>query len=213
LKGEEIASLLPYFFMKELSSIEIHLSLDTVVKICPVLFQKGILLKVNVGIAVNDFLLEKLNLEKTYINKRITTIFLNGKPVDNIDKAIIENYDTIALSASMPGLLGATLRRDSYLAPFRGTITFREHINHHTRSPGYIYLKLFNTISQEIGPILLKKGIIIDLEEFLRPLNFNFSKKENPRIFLNEKEIHFNEFRELQSKGKQKTVFLRVKIY
>jgi hypothetical protein len=129
--------------MKDLSEIEFHLSINTTKGICSLLFQSGVQLKVKAGVSINNLLCKQLSLDKTYVDNRISTIFVNGQPVDDIDTAIIKNNDTLALSGSMPGLLGATLRRDSHLAPFRDTITFKGYRDNIVQHYGLIHLKLF----------------------------------------------------------------------
>lgn len=202
--------------MKSISEIEVHLSINAAREVCYLLFQSGILLKVQVGVSIKNFLCEQLSLDKTYIDKIISTIFLNGKPVDDIDKAIIKDNDTLALSGAMPGLIGATLRRDSYLAPLRDTITFKEYRNDSIRHYGLIHLKLFNFISQEVGPLLLQNGVMVDFEEvidFFQDKMFE-ETKESFAIYLDGETIGLNELRKgLQSSTEQQIILLKAKIF
>lgn len=201
--------------MKDLSEIEVHLSINATREICSLLFQIGILLKVQISVSIKNFLCEQLGFDKTYVDNRISTIFVNGQPVDDIDTAIIKNNDTLALSSAMPGLIGATLRRNSYLAPFRDTITFKEYRNDSIQAYGLIHLKLFNFISQEVGPLLLKKGVMVDLEDVIDLFDDKMSEKINGHldIYLDGKKAGLNELREILKSGvKKKLIHLKFKI-
>jgi hypothetical protein len=201
--------------MKDLSEIEFHLSINTTRGICSLLFQSGVQLKVKAGVSINNLLCKQLSLDKTYVDNRISTIFVNGQPVDDIDTAIIKNNDTLALSGSMPGLLGATLRRDSHLAPFRDTITFKGYRDNIVQHYGLIHLKLFNFISQEVGPLLLQRGVMVDLEDVIDLFDDKMSEKINGHldIYLDGKKAGLNELREILKSGvKQKLIHLKVKI-
>ena len=201
--------------MQDLSKIEFHLSINTTKGICSLLFQSGVQLKVKAGVSINNLLCKQLSFDKTYVDNRISTIFVNGQPVDDIDTAIIKNNDTLALSGSMPGLLGSTLRRNSYLAPLRDAITFKEHRNDSIQDYGLIHLKLFNFISQEVGPLLLKKGVMVDLEDVIDLFDDKMSEKINGHleIYLDGKKAGLNELREILKSGvKKKLIHLKVKI-
>ena len=203
--------------MKDISEIEVHLSNSTARDMCSYLFQSGVLLKVQVGVSIKNLLCEQLSLDETYVDKRISTIFLNSQPVDDISKAIIKNNDTLALSSAMPGLIGATLRRNSHLAPLRDTITFKEYRNNDDiQAYDLIHLKLFNLILQEVGPLLLQNGVMVDFEEvidFFQDKIFE-ETKESFAIYLDGETIGLNELRKcLQSSAEQQLTLLKVKIF
>lgn len=202
--------------MKDISEIEAHLSNSTAGEMCSLLFQSGVLLKVQVGASIKNLLCEQLSLDKTYVDKRISTIFLNSQPVDDISRAIIKNNDTLALSSAMPGLIGATLRRDSHLAPLRDTITFKEYRNDDDiQAYGLIHLKLFNLILQEVGPFLLQRGVMMEFEDVIELFYNKMSKKitEALDIHFNGKKTDINEVcRSLKSNVGQKLVLLKLKI-
>lgn len=202
--------------MKDISEIEVHLSNRVTGEMCSHLFQSGVLLKVQVGASIKNLLCEQLSLDKTYVDKRISTIFLNSQPVDDIDKAIIKSSDTLALSSAMPGLIGATLRKGSHLAPLRDTITFREYRNNDDiQAYGLIHLKLFNLILQEVGPLLLKRGVMMEFEDVIELFYNKMSKKITGAldIYFNGETIGLNELRKgLQSSTEQQLILLKVKI-
>ena len=202
--------------MKDISEIEAHLSNNAAREMCSHLFQSGVLLKVQVGISIKNLLCAHLGLDKTYVDKRISTILLNNQPVDDINKTIIKNNDTLALSSAMPGLIGATLRRDSHLATLRDTITFKEYRNNDDiQDYGLIHLKLFNLILQEVGTFLLQKGVVMGFEDLIDLFDNKMSKKITGAldIYFNGKKTDINEVcRSLKSNVEQKLVLLKLKI-
>ncbi len=96
----------------------------------------------------------------------IQTVFLNGKPVDDMSKALIQKGDCLALSAAMPGLVGATMRSGGVLAGFRRTISHRPSQTETDTQNGVLTIKLFNLLIKEIGPLFLRKGILLESEDF-----------------------------------------------
>ena len=125
------------------------------------LLQTGVAVEALIGTTIQSFLCETLGLEPAYVEKTIQTIFLNGKAVDDPASALIPDHATLALSAAMPGLLGATLRKGSFYARMRGEIS---HADQGGVSPhqGKVVLKLFNLLPAEIGPLILEKGVWVD---------------------------------------------------
>lgn len=135
------------------------------------LLQKGVQVTGRVGSSVRSFLCDDLGLSPEYVDKRIQTLFLNGKAVDNPDTAHLKEDSTLALSAAMPGLLGATLRKGSYYARMRTEISHQEQSQGITVHEGFVLLKLFNLLPAEIGPAVLARGIWLkgeDLNQFLK---------------------------------------------
>jgi hypothetical protein len=129
------------------------------------------MVKAKVGCSVKTLLCEQLDLSPEYLEKRIQTIFLDGKPVDDVHSATVKQESTLALSAALPGLIGATLRRGGYYAPMRDQISHRECTTSEPLQEGIVFLKLFNLLLKELGPTFLKKGVWIngeDLSAFFR---------------------------------------------
>lgn len=137
------------------------------------LLQKGVRVKTRVGSTVLSFLCDDLGINPDYVDKRIQTLFLNGKAIDKPDASHLKEESTLALSAAMPGLLGATLRKGSYYARMRSEISHEEQSQGLTVHEGFILLKLFNLLPAEIGPAVLARGIWMkgeDLNQFLKEL-------------------------------------------
>ena len=134
------------------------------------ILQNGFMVRAQVGCSIKEFLCQQQKLSQEYITKRISTIFLDGKPVDDIDSAVIQDGSTLALSGAMPGLVGAVMRRRSFYASFRSSITYKKGDNVSQHEEGMVRLKLFNMVMKELGPDFLEKGIFIrtsDLSGFL----------------------------------------------
>lgn len=124
------------------------------------LLQQGVRIRSRIGCSISLFLREELGATPATIEK-IQSIILDGKPVDDIEDAMLKQGSVLALSAAMPGLVGATLRRGGAYSSLRSAITYHE--NKHDCSPGegVVSIKLFNLLIAELGPGLLQKGIII----------------------------------------------------
>lgn len=124
-----------------------------------ILLQKGFTVRASVGCSIRTLLCEQLGLEPSYVEERIQTVFLDGKPVDDLDEAIIRDGAVLAMSAAMPGLLGATLRRGSHYALLRDSITYQNDLQSSSIKEGRIVIKLFNLLVNELGPLFLERGI------------------------------------------------------
>jgi len=127
-----------------------------------VLLRSGFRVKAQVGCSVKDFLCGQLGLTTEYYETRILTLFLNSKPVDNPETAQIHDGATLALSAAMPGLVGATMRRGGHYGRMRGSITHADDNQACAGSTGWVTLKLFNLILKELGPCFLNQGVSLD---------------------------------------------------
>src|SRR5208337_633377 len=105
------------------------------------LLQQGVMLRTRVGCSILVFLREEIGAGQGTIDK-IQSIFLDGSPVDDLNAATIKDGSVLALSAAMPGLVGATLRRGGLLSSFRNTITYHEDSAHCASGEGFIQIKL-----------------------------------------------------------------------
>ena len=89
------------------------------------LFQQGVIVKILTG-DYQGSTFPYLEIPAEYVENRIQTIFLDGKAVDDLGEAKVRDGSILALSAAMPGLVGATLRRGGAFASLRRSITFSE---------------------------------------------------------------------------------------
>jgi hypothetical protein len=143
------------------------------------LLQRGVMLKVQVGCSLSTLLVDQLGLKPEYVKERIKTIFQEGNPVDDLEMALVKDGSVLALSAAMPGLAGATLRRGGFFAGMRSPILQREMIPPILSEDGFVVVKLFNLLIRELGPILLERGVFFppnDFGEFLKSLPDEFWK-------------------------------------
>ncbi len=158
--------------MKDYQSLQISLRIhEDYIHKFGFLLQNGFTIKAVIGCSIYDFLSKQCYLKPDYIASRITTIFLNSSPVDDMKTAILEPDAKLSLSGAMPGLVGAVMRTGSFYASFRDNISFKKTLSDYQEDAGYIKLKLFNILMTEIGPFFLEKGIIInsaDLRYFLK---------------------------------------------
>jgi hypothetical protein len=129
------------------------------------LLQAGFTIQCLVGTSIEHLFYEQLKLGAKLVEEKISTIFLNGKPVDDLAATIITDGSTLALSGAMPGLVGATLRRKSHLSSFRQSISAGKGSDGTRKAEGSIQIKLFNILLPELGPGFLKRGIIFPSHE------------------------------------------------
>ncbi len=158
--------------------------------------QHGFHVVAQTGENVKSMLCDRFGVDPAYALGRIKTIFLNGKPVDDMEKAIVRDGCSLALSAAMPGLVGATFRSGGVLSPFRAAISYRPDESGDSGSQvGAVHLKLFNLLVPEMGPAFLKRGIFVDknlLEEFIRKDGPDFARRAG-RVVLGDKETSLEE--------------------
>ncbi len=134
-------------------------------------FQQGITVDVETGCSIRELLCGQLGIDQAYLEERISTIFLNGKPVDDCATAVVVDSAVLALSAAMPGLVGAMLRKGGFYTAMRSDITYKTSSADSIRAKGRIRLKLFNSIMGEVGPLILRRGIIMPCSRVMKLLN------------------------------------------
>lgn len=125
----------------------------------------GVLVPVPAGNppTLRHFLLAVLGLDPVYAEERIQTILLDGLVVDGLD-TVLHDGARLALSAAMPGVVGATLRKGGHYAPMRAGITLSETApspSPHTTQGFWVELRCFNEIAREVGPLLLRRGVAL----------------------------------------------------
>jgi hypothetical protein len=133
---------------------------DTVTRLVPLLGE-GIWLSGTDGETVEDFLVKTAGISPAYLRERVQTVFLNGRALDDFNTARVRGGATLALSAAMPGLAGAVLRRGGVYAPMRRPISHEAQSITAGSGRIFVILKLFNMIARELGPNFLKDGVLI----------------------------------------------------
>jgi len=124
------------------------------------LFGSGVGVKAQVGMPLVELLCDRIGIDPDYLDQRVQTIFVNGRTVDRPEDVRVTEHATVALSAAMPGLMGATLRKGGLLAVFRKDIsqrpTDRLEAGHRETM---VTLKLFNMVAKELGSMVLQQGV------------------------------------------------------
>ena len=127
----------------------------------------GFTVRARLGCSVRQLLCGQLGVPTDYLDERIQTIFLNASVVDDPDTAIVAPGSTLALSAAMPGIAGAMLRKGGRYAPMRSQLS---HDCRQTALPpdcaGELTIRLFNLLQQELGAEFLRRGIEVPGKAF-----------------------------------------------
>jgi hypothetical protein len=139
---------------------KIHLVLQPPgVALCCGLTAQGFQLSATPGATIRRVLLERAAIPAPYLDTVVQSVFHNGRAVDDDRRVRVGADSIIALSAAMPGLVGAVFRKNS---PVAGMRTF-DYPNPAPQAPGpgeiHLILKFFNQVNTDLGPIFLKRGI------------------------------------------------------
>lgn len=129
------------------------------------LLQQGVWCRAVTPAPLLGFLTAQLGIDDAYVRTRIETIFLDGMVVDDLETSVVHDGSTVTLSAAMPGLVGATLRRGGYYRAMRSGISWSTLAGPDTAAaagPGLVRVKLFNLVLRELGPQLLGRGVLLD---------------------------------------------------
>ncbi|MGE4296577.1 MAG: hypothetical protein AB7E47_00990 [Desulfovibrionaceae bacterium] len=126
------------------------------------LLQQGVIVPCTTGVSVRALLVDQMGLAPDYVEERIQTLFLDSKPVDDLDASVVLDHSTLALSAAMPGLVGATMRRAGAIAAFRAGISCPGgDCPESGQVDGVVYLKCFNLIIDDLGGEMLARGVLV----------------------------------------------------
>jgi hypothetical protein len=129
------------------------------------LLGKGFWMQVKLGESVEAVLCDQIGLDRDYFDQRVQTLFLNGSPVDQPASARVADGDLIALSAAMPGLAGATLRKGGHYAALRDRISHLPRESALQQGRGWITIRLFNMVAGELAGFFLTRGIWLAPEQ------------------------------------------------
>jgi hypothetical protein len=129
------------------------------------LLQKGVSVPATVGCTLRSLLCDQFAIPADYVTDRITTLFLDNSPVDDLDRTIIQDGSRVTLSAAMPGLVGATMRRGGFYAALRQGISHVTDKGAAADTCGEVRVKLFNLLLAEIGPLVLARGLLLEQAE------------------------------------------------
>jgi hypothetical protein len=157
-------------------------------------------MRVESGTGVEQLLCHTIGLSPEYVEQRIQTIFLDGQPVDDLSLTTLKEGSRVALSAAMPGVAGAMMRRDGFFAGMRSGISYRGEEAPSIEKPCFVTVKVFNMLVKEIAPQLMKSGLwltgkdLVDLLERLPtdsivPPNAGKTIQPDQQTFVTFKEV------------------------
>lgn len=135
------------------------------------LLQKGFYLTGRAGMTVREFMAAAVGYDDGTIEGEVRTIFLNSRPVDDIDGPHVRDGDRLALGSAMPGLIGICMGRDNPYKGFRSDISAKADASEaDPREIIRVFVKIFSTLAVDTGEAVLARGIRLDaaeLAEFL----------------------------------------------
>lgn len=174
------------------------------------LFSRGVRISACLECSLKELMCRQVGLAEDYLENRVQTVFLNGHPVDDVNRATVGEGATVALSAAMPGLAGAVLRKGGVLAALRKDITYQNEAAARETCEGSVIVKLFNMTTREVGPLLLARGIWMEGAELREVFDRceNLLRKGCRRATLDDNPIGLDD---LRSRIKDKdTLFVQV---
>ncbi|NLI82441.1 MAG: hypothetical protein GX443_12275 [Deltaproteobacteria bacterium] len=144
------------------------------------LLGQGFLVKTRIGRNLRQVLCEEIGLSPEYLEERVQTVFLDGKAIDDLEASVVGEASVVALSAAMPGFVGAAYRKGGYYRVMRSGTTYDNDPSQYNEKPGFFKMKLFNLVAAELGESFLRVGILLDslaLTRFLANQPDSFWKK------------------------------------
>ena len=149
------------------------------------LLQQGFLVEANLGRSLTNVLSDQIGLSPEYLEERVQTIFMDGKAVDSLETTLVAEGCVVALSAAMPGFVGAAFRRSGYYAVMRSSTTHHHEHGDQGERRGRFTLKLFNLLADELGEFFFTRGILIESHALA-----GFLKKQPESFLLRIMEVH-----------------------
>jgi hypothetical protein len=147
-----------------LPTVTLTLSRDRFPLLHPLL-RRGFWVRARAGSSLRAVLTGDLGLSGEAVRERIQTVLLDGDVVDDLDATYPAAHSTLALSAAMPGLLGACFRRGGAFAGLRGSITSGKQAPDPGGDTKEVRVKLYNLLTGEWGDFLLERGIAVEAGE------------------------------------------------
>jgi hypothetical protein len=124
------------------------------------LLQRGVGIPNGSGGSVREFLQGTLGIDAAYVEEKLQTVFLDGHPVDDFDRAVVRPGAVLALSGAMPGLAGATMRRGGFYARMREGITHAGTDTPEGSGKGVVVVKLFNRPLADLAETLAGRPLL-----------------------------------------------------
>lgn len=128
------------------------------------LLQTGVLVPASQGLNLQSFLCAVLGIDPEYLDQRVQTVFLNGLAVDDLGRAAVGPGARVALSAALPGLAGATMRRGGFYAGMRQGVTYVPAGVERPSGEFLVNIRFFNMVGAELCERLLARGVYVEAE-------------------------------------------------
>ena len=192
-------------------NIEMTLQANLVSRLYPML-AAGFKVKAQTACSIKDLLCRQIGISEDYLEKKIQTIFLDGKAIDDVDAPLVSDGSKLSLSAAMPGLAGTTLRRGGHLAAMRAQISHNQKATTAKDQQGKVTLKLFNLTTRDLGPFFLAQGIWISGTSFEKMLgSYGGELQKGCRLAnLNQQEVTVQKL--LRMDWQNKEIFFQVNV-
>lgn len=132
------------------------------------IMQAGGLVECLTGITLNRLLDEEFGIEAE-IRPRLDVFFLDGKPVDEPDKAIVPDGSRLALAGGLPGIAGLAMRSGGPLVGMRPDITHRqdEYAAPSGPVPGRVEVALLSLALKLLAAHFLRRGVLVGAARLL----------------------------------------------
>lgn len=150
------------------------------------ILQQGVNVPATVGCTLKSLLCDQFAIPTDYVTDRITTIFVDNRPVDDLEHTIVQDGSRVTLSAAMPGLVGATMRRGGFYAALRQGISYVADSGTAAGVCGAVRVKLFNLLLAELGPLVLAHGLLLEPGELAVLLKNLPGRTEDPPANTNQ---------------------------
>lgn len=134
------------------------------------LAQAGVWVPLERPCSVYGFLHGGLGVDDAFILSRIQTILLNSKVVDDMDGAWLRLGSRLALSAAMPGVVGAALRRNGLFARLREGIRCLAAEREEEGGCFWLELHVYNSMIAALAQPLLTCGFAVEEDRMPDPL-------------------------------------------
>ena len=122
----------------------------------------GFKVEARIGSSIEELLCNQFGVDGQYLDERVQSLFLDGKAMDEVHTPVLRDGSVLSLSAALPGLAGAVLRKGGYYAAMRGqSPPVGEASAGVVGGVGKVEIRLFNFTAREIGPLFLKRGILV----------------------------------------------------
>lgn len=128
------------------------------------LLQTGVLVPASQGLSLQSFLCTILGLDPQYLDQRVQTVFLNGLAVDDLTRAVLVPGSRVALSAALPGLAGATMRRGGFYAGMREGVSYVPVGDGGAEGDFLVNVRFFNMVGAELCERVLARGVFVDAQ-------------------------------------------------